>query len=161
MSRGKFACAPLDTFVSLCYYSDSIGHINMKLTSRSEYALLALVYLARQDGDGYVSVETIAKAQKIPAKFLEQIMLALKNGHYVQSVKGQHGGYRLAKATNKITLAEVIRLFDGALAPSESVSKYFYESTPIEKEKGLTKVFKRIRDETARTLETTTLADVV
>ena len=133
----------------------------MKLTSRSEYALLALVHLARQDGDAYVSVENIAKTQKIPAKFLEQIMLALKNGRYVHSVKGQHGGYRLAKDPDKISLAEVIRLFDGALAPTESVSKYFYESTPIEKEKNLMKVFKKIRDMLADTLETTTIKDVM
>jgi Rrf2 family cysteine metabolism transcriptional repressor len=133
----------------------------MKLTSRSEYALLALVHLARQDAAEYVSVENIAKTQKIPAKFLEQIMLALKNGRYVHSVKGQHGGYRLAKPPDKISLAEVIRLFDGALAPTESVSKYFYESTPIEKEKNLMKVFKRIRDMLADTLETTTIADVM
>lgn len=133
----------------------------MKLTSRSEYALLALVYLARNDSTHHISVETIAKAQNIPAKFLEQIMLALKHGKYVHSVKGQHGGYRLAKPADKISLAEVIRLFDGALAPTESVSKYFYESTPVEKEKNLLKVFKRVRDQVAETLETTTIADVV
>jgi len=133
----------------------------MKLTTRSEYALLALVHLARQKPDDYISVENIAKTQKIPAKFLEQIMLALKNGRYVHSVKGQHGGYRLAKSPDKISLAEVIRLFDGALAPTESVSKYFYESTPIEKEKNLIKVFRRIRDMLAETLETTTIADVM
>lgn len=133
----------------------------MKLTSRSEYALLALVYLARREPDAYVSVDSISKAQKIPAKFLEQIMLALKHGRYVQSVKGQHGGYRLAKTPDKITLADVIRLFDGALAPTESVSKYFYESTPIEKEKGLVKVFKRIRDQVSDTLESTSIADVL
>ncbi len=132
----------------------------MKLTSRSEYALLALVFLARHSNDGFVSVDTIARAQNIPPKFLEQIMLGLKRGRYVHSVKGQHGGYRLAKPADKITLAEVIRLFDGALAPTESVSKYFYESTPIEKEKNLLKVFRSIRDSVAETLETTTIADV-
>jgi len=151
----------LDTLLPFCYYSHSINHITMKLTSRSEYALLALVYLARQDPDEYVSVEAIAKHQKIPPKFLEQIMLALKHGRYVHSVKGQHGGYRLAKMPDKITLAEVIRLFDGALAPVESVSKYFYESTPIEKEKKLIHIFKKIRDVIAETLETTTIADVL
>ena len=132
----------------------------MKLTSRSEYALLALVYLARRDLTGYVSVETIAQAQDIPQKFLEQIMLALKNAKYVRSTKGQHGGYCLARPGDKITLAEVIRLFDGALAPTESVSRYFYESTPIEKEKLLIKVFKDIRDYVADKLEHTTIADV-
>ena len=132
----------------------------MKLTSRSEYALLALVYLARHQSEGYVSVETIALAQEIPAKFLEQILLALKRAKYLRSSKGQHGGYHLAKPANKITLAEVIRLFDGALAPTESVSHYFYESTPIEKEKSLVRVFKDIRDYVSDKLESTTLADV-
>jgi Rrf2 family cysteine metabolism transcriptional repressor len=132
----------------------------MKLTSRSEYALLALVYLNRHDDDGLVSVETIALAQGIPAKYLEQILLALKRAKYLRSSKGQHGGYRLAKPADKISLAEVIRLFDGALAPTESVSEYFYESTPIEKEKSLVRVFKEIRDYVSDKLEHTTLADV-
>ncbi len=113
----------------------------MKLTFRSEYALLALVYLARHTSEQYVTVETIAKAQAIPLKFLEQIMLALKHARYVTSSKGQHGGYRLAKSADKIALAEIIRLFDGALAPTESVSEYFYESTPIEREKKLIEIF--------------------
>jgi Rrf2 family protein len=132
----------------------------MKLTSRSEYALLALVYLARNNTGVYVSAETVAEAQSIPPKFLEQILLALTRAKYLRSSKGQHGGYRLAKPAEKITLAEVIRLLDGALAPTESVSTYFYESTPIEKEKNLVSVFKDIRDYVSDKLETTTLADV-
>lgn len=133
----------------------------MKLTSRSEYALLALVYLARNESEGFISVETIAVAQEIPPKFLEQILLALKRAKYLRSAKGQHGGYRLARPANKISLAEVIRLFDGALAPTESVSLNFYEPTPIEKEQSLVAVFKEIRDYVSNTLETTTIADVV
>jgi len=132
----------------------------MKLTARSEYALLALVYLARHENEGYISIDVIAKAQGIPPKFLEQLMLALKRAHFVHSTKGQHGGYTLAKEPRQITLAEVVRLFDGALAPTESVSENFYESTPIEKEKKLTKVFKDIRDYVSQKLEKTTLADV-
>ena len=132
----------------------------MKLTSRSEYALLALVYLARNASNDYVSVETIAQAESIPPKFLEQIVLALKRARYLRSVKGQHGGYCLAKPANKITLAEIIRLFDGALAPTESVSLNFYEPTPIEKEESLVRVFKEIRDYVSDKLETTTIQDV-
>jgi Rrf2 family transcriptional regulator, cysteine metabolism repressor len=132
----------------------------MKLTSRSEYALLALVYLARNDSDSNISVETIAHAQSIPPKFLEQILLALKRAKYLRSTKGQHGGYRLAKPANKITLAEIIRLIDGALAPTESVSQNFYEPTPIEKEQNLVEVFKEIRDYISNKLETTTIQDV-
>lgn len=133
----------------------------MKLTTRSEYALLALVYLARNKDEGFISIDTIAKAQGIPPKFLEQLMLALKRAHFLRSVKGQKGGYSLAKEPSQISLAEVIRLFDGALAPTESVSENFYESTPIEKEKKLTKVFKDIRDYVSQKLEKTTIADVM
>ena len=133
----------------------------MKLTSRSEYALLALVYLARHEAEEYISVDAIATAQSIPPKFLEQILLAMKRSHLLRSTKGQHGGYHLAKPADKISLAEVIRLFDGALAPTESVSRYFYESTPIEKEKKIIQVFRDIRDYVSDKMESTTLADVV
>ena len=68
----------------------------MKLTTRSEFTLLALVYLARNRNEGFISIETIAKAQGIPPKFLEQLMLALKRAHFLRSVKGQRGGYTLA-----------------------------------------------------------------
>jgi len=133
----------------------------MKLTYRSEYALLALVHLARHNSSGYISAESIANAQKIPLKFLEQLLLALKRAKYLRSSKGHNGGYCLAKPPEQITLAEIIRLFDGALAPTESVSEYFHDSTPIEKEQNLVKFFKEIRDMIADKLENTTLADVL
>ncbi len=141
--------------------SDSIQvEPQMKLTSKSEYALLALVYLARQPNDVYTRVETIATEQSIPASFLEQILLILKRGRVLTSLKGHNGGYRLAKSPEQITLAEIIRLIDGALAPTESVSLNFYRSTPIEKEAALVKVFAQVRDCMLAILENTTLADV-
>jgi len=133
----------------------------MKLTIRTEYALLALVYLARHDGSKYISGEIIAREEGIPEKFLQQILLSLKRARCVQSTKGHHGGYRLAREADTITLAEVIRLFDGALAPTESVSKYFYETTPVAKEAKLMDVFKELRDYTSDKLERTTLSDVI
>ncbi len=133
----------------------------MKLTNKTEYALLALIYLARSESDNYITVEMISKKQNISVKFLEQILLILKRAKYLYSFKGQNGGYKLAKPANKINLAEVIRLFDGALAPTESVSKYYYEKTPIEKEKSLVKVFRDIRDYISDKLENTTLDQLV
>jgi Rrf2 family protein len=121
--------------------------------------LLALVYLARAEADGYVTVKTVAKAQGIPPKFLEQLLLTLKRAKYVRSLKGQGGGYRLAKPADSISLAEIIRLFDGALAPTESVSEYFYAPTPVEKEKSLVRVFRHLRDYVSAVLEQTTIAD--
>jgi Rrf2 family protein len=132
----------------------------VRLTSKSEYALLALVHLSRNVDEGFLSVQTIAAAQGIPPKFLEQILLTLKRARYVRSMKGQRGGYCLARPAKDISLAEIIRLIDGALAPTESASKYFYESTPVEKEKKLLRLFKEIRNYLAAKLEGTSLADV-
>jgi Rrf2 family protein len=132
----------------------------MKLTSRSEYALLALVYLTRHREGGYIPVQTIAAAQGIPRKFLEQLLLILKRARFLRSSKGKGGGFQLARPPREISLADVIRLFDGALAPTESVSRYFYEATPIEKERRLLAVFREVRDAVAAKMERTTLADV-
>jgi Rrf2 family protein len=132
----------------------------MRLTSKSEYGLLALVYLARQPGGAYIPVDTIAAQQAIPPKFLEQILLVLKRGALVTSLKGHNGGYRLLKDAGAITLAEVIRLLDGPLAPTESVSLHFYRATPIEREGALVEVFAQVRDCMLGILEHTTLADV-
>jgi Rrf2 family cysteine metabolism transcriptional repressor len=130
----------------------------VKLTARSEYALLALAHLAGHGGNA--TVQTVAEAQEIPARFLEQILLTLKRAGYVRSSKGPGGGYRLARPADRISLAEVIRLIDGPLAPTESVSRYFYASTPIERAPRMLKVFQRIRDEVSEVLEGTTIADV-
>ena len=133
----------------------------MKLTSRCEYAMLALIHLGRQKTQGLVSVDAIARTQNIPPKFLEQIMLTLKRAKYVRSSKGRRGGYQLAKSADQISLAEIVRLFDGALASTECVSEHFYEPTPIEKEDKLVDVFRGIRDFVAKKLETTTIGDVL
>jgi Rrf2 family cysteine metabolism transcriptional repressor len=132
----------------------------MKITTRSQYALLALVYLARNNDKGHISAQKIAGIQGISPKYLEQILFILKRAKFLRGHRGQGGGYILAKPADKINLAEIIRLFDGALAPTESVSVYFYKPTPIEKEESLIEVFREIRDYIADKLENTTLADI-
>jgi len=132
----------------------------MKLTAKSEYALLALIYLARQPTDVYTRVDRIAAEQNIPPQFLEQILLVLKRGRILASLKGHNGGYRLVKPAAEVTLAEVIRLIDGPLAPTESVSLNFYRPTPIEKELALVSVFTQVRDCMLAILENTTLEAV-
>jgi Rrf2 family transcriptional regulator, cysteine metabolism repressor len=132
----------------------------VKLTSRSEYALLALIYLARNQ-EGYIPVHTIAAAQQIPPKFLEQILLDLRRAKFLHSMKGKGGGYRLGKPAEQITLAEIIRLFDGALASTESASTHFYGPSPIEREGRLLSVIKELRDYVGWKMETTVLMDMV
>lgn len=133
----------------------------MKLTTKSEYSILALIYIARHQKKGFVKIEDICAKYDIPAKYLEQLFYVLKGNRYVQTKRGISGGYRLAKPSEKITIAEIVRLMDGALAPVESVSKYFYSHTKIEQEKKLIKVFREIRNFIANKLENLTLKDLV
>ncbi|HAU36127.1 MAG TPA: Rrf2 family transcriptional regulator [Phycisphaerales bacterium] len=133
----------------------------MKLSRKSEYACLALIDLAENYSQGLVKVADICRRQEIPKKFLEQILLLLKHAGYVQSTRGAEGGYRLAKPPEKISLADILRLMDGALAPVESVSRYFYEHTPIERQPKLIELFREIRDSIAERMEKTTLADLI
>ncbi len=133
----------------------------MKLTTKSEYSLLSLVYMARHEKSGFVKLENICAAYDIPQKYLEQLLYVLKGSHYVRTRRGKSGGYRLAKPAGKISVAEIVRLMDGALAPIESVSKYFYSYSKIENEKKLMKVMAKIRNFVANTLEHLTLKDLV
>ncbi|OHD63787.1 MAG: Rrf2 family transcriptional regulator [Spirochaetes bacterium RBG_13_51_14] len=133
----------------------------MKLSTKSEYACLALIDLAEHYAKGLIKSEDIARRKKLPKKFLDQILFTLKNSGYVKSKRGSAGGYRLAKTPSQITIAEILRLMDGALAPVYSVSTYFYEKTPIEQNKKMLKILKEIRDYVAEKLEKTTLADIV
>ncbi len=133
----------------------------MKLTNRGEYALLALVFLARLPVEELASIEMIATAQQIPRKYLEQILLTLKRDGHVKSVRGKAGGYLLAKSPQEISVASVVRLFEGALAPTSSVSQFFYSESPIEHEPSLVGLFREVRDLVAAHLEKTTLADLV
>jgi Rrf2 family cysteine metabolism transcriptional repressor len=141
--------------------NESNGFNDMKLSSKCEYACLAIIDLSENYDKGLNRIHEIAERKNIPKKFLEQILLVLKQSGYVKSKKGSEGGYRLAKPPKDITLAEIIRLMDGALAPVESVSTYFYESTPIEQCKPLLHVFKEIRDYVAQRMESTSFLDLI
>ena len=132
----------------------------MKLSVKSEYALLALGFLSSNYEKGLVKIEDIANKFDIPQKYLEQILLTLRKAGYLQSKRGASGGYSLSRPPENIELADIIRLLDGPLAPINSVSKYFYENTPIEKNQKLMVVFLDIRNYTATKLEKITLLDI-
>ncbi len=135
---------------------------DIKLSRKSEYACLALIFLARLHADGNpVKLIEISEKQDIPKKYLEQIMLLLKNAGYVQSIRGVGGGYKLFKRPCDIHLAEIVRLIDGPVAPVDSVSKYYYASSPTEKEPKLLNLFQEIRDYISDILENTTLEDLM
>jgi Rrf2 family protein len=133
----------------------------MKLTTKSEYSILALIYMARNEKKGFIKMEEICSKCDIPEKYLVLLFSILRQDRYIKTRRGASGGYKLAKPTSKISIAEIIRLMDGALAPTESVSKYFFSSTPLGKEKKIIKVFKEIRDYISDRLEALTLADLI
>lgn len=133
----------------------------MRLSTKGEYASRAMLELSHRYADGPVHSREISKAQEIPQRFLEQILLLLKRAGYLKSRKGQKGGYILAKPPEAINVAEVIRVMDGPLAPIDCVSVMAHETCPMEKTCGLRWLWKDVRDAVAGILEQTTFADLV
>ena len=133
----------------------------MRLSRKSEYALLALVDLASRYGKGRAKIIEVSENNGIPKKYLEQIFLQLKGAGYVRSIRGPGGGYELAKNPAEINIAEIIRLIDGPLASVGSVSLYFFDHTPFDINVKLLRVFKEIRDIVADKLENTTLDQLI
>jgi Rrf2 family protein len=134
------------------------------LTHKSKYALKAALALAKEFGQGPVLIADIAQRERISRKFLELILLELRNQGILQSRKGKGGGYFLARKPAEVTVGEILRAVEGPLAPIPCVSKTAYmrclecrdESTC-----GIRMVMKEVRDATARILDSTTLMDVL
>jgi len=121
------------------------------MSKKCKYGLKALIHLAEEYGSGPVLTDEIAKSEHIPKKFLELILLDLKHAGYVRSKQGTKGGYRLVQDPSQITLAEIYRLFDGAIALLPCVSQKFYEECddcPDEKACRLKRVFIDVREKT-------------
>jgi Rrf2 family protein len=134
----------------------------VKLSLRGEYALRALVVLGLNYRQSVIRVQTISTQQNIPKRFLEQILNDLKSAGIVESRRGVAGGYRLRKAPEEISLAEVVRHIEGPLAPVSCVSERFYErcSCPDEARCGIRSVMKEVRDAIAKILEGVTVAQL-
>src|SRR5580765_1993192 len=134
----------------------------MKLSLRGEYALRALVVLGVHYHQPVVRIQTISEQQNIPKRFLEQILNDLKSAGVVESKRGIAGGYRLSRPPEKVTLAQIIRHMEGALAPVSCVSERFYAkcTCPDEAKCGIRSVMKEVRDAIAKILENFTVADL-
>lgn len=133
----------------------------MKVSQKGLYALQALMVLARRYRQGAIRIRDIAYEENLPEKFLELILLELKNARMVESVRGAKGGYQLRRPPSEIRLSEIIRLIDGPLAPfgdAESLRDLIDRDLP---HRGLYQVFLQVRDSAAKILESTTLADIV
>ncbi len=136
----------------------------MVLTRRSKYALRALVYLARLREKGAVLIGDIAKNERIPKKFLEAILLELKNKGVLESRRGKGGGYQLAEPPDKIVVGRIIRLMDGPIAPVRCVSRSAYAACrdcPDEELCTIRFVMKAVREKICEVVDRTTLSDLL
>lgn len=134
------------------------------LRNKTKYALKALQVLAKEYGQGPVLISEIARRENISPKFLELILLELKNQGIVQSKKGKGGGYFLARPSRSISVGKVVRIMEGPLAPLPCVSRTSYmrcRECRDERSCGIRLVMKDVRDATARILDSTTLADML
>jgi Rrf2 family protein len=136
----------------------------MKLSKRGEYGLKAMIELASRESEhGVVQIKEIAAHEQIPVKFLEQIMVTLKNAGLLHSKSGVGGGYYLSRPASEITLGQIVRVLDGPLAPIRCVSHMAYERCVCEDENtcGLRLAMLDVRNAIADILDEATLAEVL
>lgn len=134
------------------------------ISKRTKYALNALVYLAQQPAHEPVQISRIAESEGISRKFLEAILLELRNAGVVKSKKGKVGGYYLSMDPNEINVADVMRVFDGPIALLPCVTYKYYQRCDECKDEatcGIRKVFAELRTQTVNTLKNATLAEIV
>ena len=133
----------------------------MKVSHRGLYALKALIQLAAAYEGGLLPARTIAEREEIPEKFLEGILLALKNARVVSSERGREGGYRLRKPPGEIFIGDVVRLIDGPLAPLGDVSELQQRVKTEPRHPGLFDLFLQVRNAAAAIVDRTSLADLL
>ncbi len=132
----------------------------MKISQKGLYALQAMMMLARHHNQGAIRIRDIAYEEELPEKFLELILLELKNARMVESVRGAKGGYQLRRAPSEIRLSEIIRLIDGPLAPFGDAEQLRSLIDRDAQHRALYQVFLDVRDAAAKILESTSLADI-
>ncbi len=133
------------------------------LTSKGKYGLKALVHLAEHEGQGSSLIAEIAATNVIPKKFLDAILLDLKNAGFLSSKKGRGGGYSLARPASQIIIGDVIRALDGPLAPIPCASRTAYRRCDDCRDTSSCRVrslMLDVRDAIAEILDRTSLADL-
>lgn len=134
------------------------------LSRKTKYGIKALIYLSKRTDQGPIPIPTIAKEENIPLKFLEAILLTLKNAGILDSKKGKGGGYYLLRDPSEIFMSEVIRLLNGPIAMVPCVSLNFYEKCddcPDENLCGVNSLMLEVRDSTLRILNGKTLQQLI
>lgn len=134
----------------------------MKVSTRGEYGMRAMVSLARQYGKGPCSLSVVAQDSAVPAAYLEQLMGVLRRSGLVASTRGAHGGYQLSRAPQEIRVGDVYRVLEGPVAPMECVSEVESEDLcPLLDGCATRVVWLKVRDNIVEALDSTTLQDLI
>ena len=133
----------------------------MKVSHRGLYALKALTHLAEASDRGLVKIHAIAEEEAIPEKFLEGILVTLKNARLVTSERGREGGYRLRRPPSEIAIGDIVRIMDGPLAPLGDAGELAHRWKTEPRHAGLFDLLLDVRNAAAAILDHTSLADLV
>ena len=132
----------------------------MRISKKTDYALRALFTLVEHHGGAPIPIRELARRNDVPKRFLEHIMLELKRREWVDSSAGIRGGYFLAMHPSKITMGEIVRHFDGILAPIDCVSVTGYKRCNQESVCRFRRVFFDVRNYIANVMDNLSLSDV-
>lgn len=134
----------------------------MKVSTRGEYGVRAMVALAKAFGRGPVSITTMARESSVPYAYLEQLIVPLRKAGLVESKRGAQGGYQLARSPEKIGVGEVYRVMEGPVAPMDCVSEDLADQTcPLIDGCQTRPVWLKVRDSIVDALDSMTLADLI
>jgi Rrf2 family cysteine metabolism transcriptional repressor len=134
----------------------------MKVSTRGEYGVRAMVALANQYGGGPMSITEIAKVSSVPAAYLEQLIAPLRRAGLVESKRGAHGGYVLSRSPEMVKVGDVYRVMEGPIAPMDCVSEDLdAQNCPLIENCETRPIWLKVRDSIADALDSTTLADLI
>jgi Rrf2 family protein len=134
------------------------------LTKKAKYAIKAIIYLSKKKKGEHALISEISEEERIPKKFLEAILLDLRKAGYLGSKKGKGGGYYLIKPPEEVNMADVLRLFEGAIALVPCVAHKYYERCDecVDEETcAIREVFRIVREQTVAILKDNNFAEVV
>jgi Rrf2 family protein len=134
------------------------------ISRKGKYAIRAALYLAERHGEGPISIEEIASAEKISRKFLESILLELRYAGVLDSKRGKGGGYLLHESPSRVTVGRIIRVVDGPLSPVDCVSRSAYRRCPDCPDEAACRirlVMKEVREAISRVVDRKTLATLI
>ena len=134
------------------------------LTKKAKYAIKAMIYLSKKKKGEHALISEISESEHIPKKFLEAILLDLRKAGYLGSKKGKGGGYYLIKSPEEINMADVLRLFEGAIALVPCVAHKYYERCEecVDEETcPIREVFRIVREHTVTILKENNFAEVI